>query len=113
MATYQPSSQIETPEPLPRGPLWLLLVFPPLLLLMVNVVIGVSHLRGRYGEGEAFLDALPVLPLALIVCQVCFSRFLRRRYRGSSLVLLSLGYFIGEMVISLAVWFGSCLLFVN
>jgi len=108
---YQPPSQIETPEPLRRGPLWLILLLPPLLLLVINLVIGATHAKGRYGEG--FFNALPVGVLALIVCQVFFSRFIARRYRGRSLVLLSLGYFAGELVVSLAVWFGSCLLFVN
>jgi hypothetical protein len=110
MDPYRPPSQIETQEPLKRGPLWLLLVVPPLLLLVINLVIRAGSFKGQYGEG--FLNALPGL-LALIVCQIFFSRLIGRRYRGKSLVLLSLAYFVGEFVIGLAVWFGSCLLFMN
>jgi len=111
MDPYQPPSQIGTPEPLSRGRLWLMLVFPPLLLLVINLIIGMGGLKGGYGEG--FL-IVPVIGLfVLIVCTVSFSRFMRHRYRGTSLVLISLGYFVGEAVVGLAVWFGSCLLFVN
>jgi hypothetical protein len=111
MDPYQPPSQIETPEPVPRGRLWMLLLTPLGLVLLINLVIGLSDLKGGYGEG--FL-IVPVIGLfVLIVCAVNFSRFMRHRYRGTSLVLVSLGYFMGEAVIGLAVWFGSCLLFVN
>jgi hypothetical protein len=105
-----PSSS-ELPPPLPRGPLWRLLLLPPLLVAVINLVIGWVDWQGEYGEG--FLIALPIGFFLVIAFQVRFSRFLRRRYRGSSFVLLSLGYFIGEFVVGLAVWFGSCLLFVN
>lgn len=88
-----------------------MLAAPSLLLLACNVIIKLGGFKGRYGEG--YLNALPVGLLVLIVCAVSFSRFMRHRYRGTSLVLLSLGYFVGQMVISLAVWFGSCLLFMN
>ena len=108
---YQPPSQIEMPESLPRGWLWLLLAVPPLLLAVINSVIGLSGGKGTYGEG--FLNALPIGLLTLIACEVIFSRFIRQRYRGKSRVLLCIAYFVGEFVISLAVWFGSCLLFVN
>ena len=111
MDPYQPPSRIETPEPVRRGPLWVLLVSPPLLVLLINLAVGLVDSKGQYGEG--FLIVLPAGLLVLIVCQIRFSFFIRRRYRGSSLVLLSLGYFIGELVICLAVWFGSCLLFMH
>jgi len=100
-----------TARPLSRGVLWVLLVTPPFSVVLANLVIGWSGHAGQYSLG--FFDALPVGLVVLIVCQVLFSRIMRHRYRGKSLVLLSLGYLAGEMVISLAVWFGSCLLFVN
>jgi hypothetical protein len=101
----------QTPTPLSRGVLWVLLATPPVSLFVTNLAIGWGGHSGQYGTG--FLNALPVGLVALIVCQVLFSRFIRHRYRGRSLALLSLGYFVGECVIALAVWFGSCLLFVN
>jgi len=111
MDSYQPPSKSETPEPLPRGPLWWLLVLPPLLVLVINLIIGLIGSKKDYGLG--FLVALPVGLFILIACQAPFANLLRRRYRGSSLVLVSFGYFIGELVICLAVWFGSCLIFMN
>jgi len=113
MDAPQPPPSPQLPQPLPRGPLWGLLLLPPFLVLVVNLVIGWMVSKGHYGEGEGFLVVLPVGFFLVIAFQIKFSRFLRQRYRGSSLVLLSLGYFIGQIVVGLAVWFGSCLLFMN
>jgi hypothetical protein len=60
---------------LPRGPLWALLLTPPLLMVTINLLIG--------GLGKRDGDFLPVLPiglLSLIVCQGIFAEFIGRRF---------------------------------
>jgi hypothetical protein len=110
---YQPPRErdqpsIPTPGSLSRGPLWILLLAPPLFVVIANLVIGWGGYQDTYGVG--FLRSLGIGLVALVVCQICFPFFVRQRYRGKSVMLLSMAYFVGEVVIGLAVWFGSCLL---
>lgn len=78
-------------------------------------MVAINLLIGGLGEknGGEFLVALPIGLLVLIVCQGIFMEFIGRRFRGMSRVLLGFGYFIGEFIVGLTTWFGSCLLFVN
>jgi hypothetical protein len=104
-------SNIPTPQPevkIPRDRLWFLLVTPPVATAILNLIVGAVY---GNGAGELILVAVPWVVLFLIIgCLVGFIELVGRRYRGRSLVFLSAFYFIGQIVVSLASWFGSCVL---
>lgn len=104
----------DTPPPLPaipRGPLWIALSVPPIVTLLGNFVTGFYHGSDDYG--------LPFLWVPLVVFFVILGLSCRfydavgRRYRGRSLVFLRLAYFLGQIIVCLALWFGSCVLFMR
>jgi hypothetical protein len=92
----------------PAAPLWTSLLVPPLVMAAGGLLIGLSSERQIK---ESLFLFMPLLVVALIFgLSFVFSPALGRRYRGTSLVLLVFAYVIGQVIICLALWFGSCLL---
>ena len=104
----------EIPVPPPRmqqGKLWTSLAVPPVATFIATCLTGLNWNRNDYGFSFLWV---PLLSLALTYGFLFpFDSALRPRYQGRSSVLLGWFYFIGQIVICLAVWFGSCVLFVN
>ena len=104
----------EVPQPvpiIPRGPLWIACSIPPGAILAGNLIA--SFFRSPNDYGVVFL-AVPVVVFFIIVgITPLFNLAVRVRYRGRSLVFLNCAFVLGQIIICLALWFGSCLLFVN
>jgi hypothetical protein len=102
-----------TPPPIatiPLGPLWISLLVPPLVTVACNVFIALLGSANR-STVEQFLLAVPLVAAALIIAlSFLFYRAVHRRYRGPSLVFLVCAYLLGQVIVCLAFWFGSCLL---
>lgn len=100
-----------SPPRVPRGKLWASLAIPPAATFIANCLTGLNWSRNDYGASFLWV---PLLSLTLtIVFLVRFNSALRPHYQGRSAVLLGFFYFIGQIVICLAVWFGSCFLFMS
>jgi hypothetical protein len=104
--------EIPVPPPsIARGKLWASLAIPPAATFIANCITGLNWNRNDYGVSFLWV---PILSLVLaIVFLFRFNSALRPRYQGRSAVLLGFFYFIGQIVICLAVWFGSCFLFTS
>lgn len=102
----------EVPQPvpaIPRGPLWVTLGIPPATTLIINMAIGLLSRNG----GDAGLSLLVpvVMFFVILVLMFRFHALVRPRYRGNSLVFLNCAYFLGQIIVCLALWIGSCALF--
>ncbi|MEP4076591.1 hypothetical protein [Haloferula sp.] len=97
------------PPEIPKGKLWASLTIPP--LVTVFCILFVSALPdpdyGPFGIGTFFI--LLVDLVTIIICLVIFIRAWRVRSHGRGLVLTSIAYFLGQVIICLCVWFGCCL----
>ncbi len=104
--------QIPQPVPeVPRKALWISLALPPAATLLGNLLA--AGIRHRDDYGITFLG-VPVLVLFLILGFLfMFKKAVGTRYRGRSLVYLNIAYFLGQIIVCLALWVGSCLLFVK
>lgn len=91
---------------MPRGPLWFFLCLPPMAIILSNVIIWLSGKIGDYGMN--YLYSLLVGIVALVGGQIGFSNLVAKHSLGSSKLGLNLGYFFGEIMVCLALWFGSC-----
>ncbi len=92
----------------PAAPLWTSLLVPPLVTVMSGLLIG--FISERQVKESLFLF-MPLLVAALIIgFSFLYSSSVGRRYRGTSLVLLVFAFFFGQIIVCLALWFGSCLL---
>lgn len=81
---------------------------PPLATILLNLALDAAYGRDA---GRHILVVVPWLVLFLIVgCLVGFIDTFGRKYRGRSLVILSSFYFMGQIIVCLALWFGSCVL---
>ena len=96
------------PPEIPRGKLWAALSIPPVVTVAGTFVAGSSTHPNSYGI--ELLYVLPVGLLAIVVCLCYFVSAWKVRYRGRSLVLTSIGYFLGQIILCLALWYGSCFL---
>lgn len=102
---------IPSPVPvIPRVPLWTALAVPPVLTFVSNMLVGL--LKIGKDDGLSLLIP-PVMFFVIIGFSVKFHLLMKNRYRGRSLVFLNLGYFLGQIIVCLALWFGSCALFFN
>ena len=101
----------EIPEPIPtipRGSLWNALAIPPLVTLVANIALGLSS-----GIGEvAGLSLLipPVMFFVILGLSFHFHAIVKPCYQGRSLVFLTSTYFLGQIIVCLALWIGSCAL---
>lgn len=99
------------PPEIPKGKLWAALSIPPVVTVIGTFVAGSSTNPNSYG-----IELLFVLPLGLLAIVVCLCYFVsawKVRYRGRSLVLTSIGYFLGQIILCLALWYGSCFLVIT
>ncbi|OYV04185.1 MAG: hypothetical protein CFE26_18245 [Verrucomicrobiales bacterium VVV1] len=101
----EPETSKPVPE-IPRGRLWLALLTPPLLMGVGNLVAGLSK----------FLPLYLVTPIVaffgIIWGAIHFNELMRFRHLGGFRDLIVFFYLIGQIVICLALWYGSCFLFV-
>lgn len=75
------------------------------------MVIGTTILALIYGDQAYPLQILWILPIglvAIIACLVFFILVWRLRYRGRTLVLTAIGYFLGQVILCLGLCFGCC-----
>lgn len=94
----------ESVPEVPSGIMWTALAAPPLA-----AVLG-SLLATRPSQPDIIiLVPLMVIPL-IIGFSFAFYAAVSRRYRGRSLVFLMLAYLLGQPIICLVLWFGSCVL---
>lgn len=101
--------EVPTPPPeIPKGKLWTALLLPPVIMCIGSLLIALGRRQSSYGE--EFLVMLPLGLAAILVTSVLFVRVWRVRYHGRSLVLTTLGYILGQIILCLAVWFGCCLI---
>jgi hypothetical protein len=102
--------EVPTPPPeIPKGKLWTALLLPPVIMCFGSLIAREAASRSS-GYGEEFLVMLPVGLVAILATSVLFVRAWRVRYHGRSLVLTTLGYILGQIILCLAVWFGCCLI---
>lgn len=99
----------QEPPPIPRGKLWASLVTPPGISVIGTLVAGAYATQNSYGI--EFLFVLPLGLLAILVCLAFFISAWRVRYRGRSLVLTGFGFLLGQIIVCLTLWFGTCMVF--
>lgn len=104
----------EVPQPIPeisRGPLWISLLLPPLATVTVNLILGLAHGRD---DGWGILLVTPWVAFFLIIgCMTTFVPAVGMRYHGWSQVVLSSFYFMGQIIVCMALWLGSFLLVIR
>lgn len=99
------------PPKISRGKLWASLIAPPGATFLANCITGLNWNRNDYGASFLWV---PILSLVLAIGFLfIFNSSVRPRYQGRSAILLGFFYVIGQIVICLAVWFGSCFLFMS
>jgi len=100
----------DVPAPLPeipRNKLWVSLATPPVITVIGTVILSIVF-RNSTNYGMEILLMLPVSLVAIITCLVFFILAWRVRYHGRTLVLTSIGYFLGQVILCLSLWYGSC-----
>lgn len=97
----------QAPPEIPRGKLWTSLLVPPLLSTFLTLILAAAS---KKDYGIAAMVVLPVGLIAIIACLFPFLACLRIRYRGRSVTLLGWGFFLGQIILCLSLWFGACLL---
>lgn len=104
--------QVPQPIPaIPRGPLWFACSIPPLATLLGNLVVSLVPNPDPYGT--TFLWVPIVVFFIIVAFTTLFHRAVKTRYRGRSLVFLNCAFVLGQMIVCLALWLGSCLLYMN
>lgn len=98
------------PEPpkIPKGELWKCLLLPTVLTLISNLITAAAGVEG-YAYRLWFLPLI-VGPLIGLICTPWFVRILKTCYQGRSMVLMSIGYAFGQLVITPAIGLGGCML---
>ncbi len=100
--------EIPAPPPeVPRGKLWSALLIPPLVTVIGSIIAGIAA-RDAHNYGTELLLVLPVSLAVISAFLVVFILAWRVRYRGRGLVLTSIGYFLGQVILCLCLWFGCC-----
>ncbi|MEO5914737.1 MAG: hypothetical protein ABIS50_10920 [Luteolibacter sp.] len=92
--------------PIPRGPLWRVLLAPPLVTVGANTIAGLAVSRGQL-SGLLFEVPIGVF-IFILIFTGRFSEIVGQRYRGPSLTFLNFSYLFGQIIVCLAVWIGSC-----
>lgn len=87
------------------------LAIPPAVTLVTNMAIGL--LSGNGGDGGISLLIPPIMFFVIIGFCVKFSQLMGLRYKGRSMVFLNSAYFLGQIIVCLVLWIGSCALFFN
>ncbi|MCH7226736.1 hypothetical protein [Haloferula sp. A504] len=100
--------EIPAPPPeVPRGRLWASLGIPPGITILGTIILSVAF-RDSHNYGMEILLMLPVGLIAIITCLVFFILAWRVRYHGRTLVLTAIGYFLGQIILCLCLWYGCC-----
>lgn len=94
----------------PRGLLWTSLSVPPIATVMGNAVAG---LLSKSTGGELIFVVPMVVAALIFALSFVFFHAITARYRGRSVAFLYIAYLLGQAIICLALWFGSCLLFMS
>lgn len=98
-----------TPPPeIPRGRLWRALLVPS-IVTVIGTLVASAAARSNGSYGEELLLMLPVGLVVILLAAVPFAKALGVRYRGRSLVLTTIGFILGQIILCLALWFGCCL----
>lgn len=79
------------------------------MTLIVNMAIGLMGRNG--GDAGGTLLIPPVMFFAILALSFQFCAITKPRYRGRSLAFLVSAYFFGQIIVCLALWVGSCVLF--
>jgi hypothetical protein len=96
---------------IPKTPLWIAFSIPPLAILAGNLIVSFESNPDPYGASYLWV---PLMGFFIILGFLpIFHRAMKTRYRGRSLVFLNFAYFLGQIIICLSLWLGSCLLFMN
>jgi hypothetical protein len=103
-----PKLPLPVPQ-IPRGPLWSSLLIPPVATLAINLVIGLFTRNG--GDGGLSLLVPPMMLFVIIGFCIWFHSLVKQRYHGRSLVYLNCAFFLGQVIVCLALWIGSCVVF--
>jgi hypothetical protein len=101
----------ELPEPvpeIPRGPLWSTLLVPPVLTLILNLGIGNLDRIGSFLGLSLWVP--PIVIFIIVILAFKFTGITGGRYRGRSMVFLNLAYLLGQIIVCLVLWIGSCVL---
>ena len=101
----------EVPQPVPtiaKGPLWCALAIPPGVTLVANVAIGLSS--KIVDAGGLSLLIPPLMFFVILGLSFRFHAIVKPRYRGRSLGFLTTAYFLGQIIVCLALWIGTCAL---
>ena len=98
------------PAEVPRGALWTSLGVPPAATVTGSLI---AWLISKQSGGELILVVPLVVAALVLVLSFVFLNAIRTRYRGSSVGFLYIAYLLGQAIICLALWFGTCLLFLS
>lgn len=82
-------------------------MIPPVMIFLGNMA---ASLLGRDGASLS-LAIPPIMFFVLVGFTVRFNHIVSERYRGRSLVFLNSAYFLGQIIVCTALWFGSCVMF--
>lgn len=97
----------ESPANIPPAPLWAALIFPPAVTVSGNLFCAML----TKASGSSLIFVVPIVVVSLIlIFSIVFLEAVKRRFRGASLVFLYFAYLLGQAIICLALWFGTCLL---
>ena len=91
---------------IPKVPLWTTLAIPPVVTLVTNMAIGLLS-----GDGGISLLIPPIMFFVIIGFCIKFHSLVKQRYKGRSLLFLNFAYCFGQVIVCLALWLGSCVLF--
>ena len=104
----------EIPKPvpeIPRGPLWISLIVPPMVTLISNLSLAYFSWYERGGKPEFALWIPPLVLLLIFALGPLFHRAVSQRYRERSLLFLNIAYILGQAIVCLTLWCGTCLFF--
>ncbi len=101
--------QIPRPVPeVPRKALWISLAVPPAATLLGNLIVAGCEPRNNYGT--TFLWVPIVVFFVIFGFLFMFKNAVGTRYRGRSVVYLNIAYFLGQIIVCIVMWVGSCML---
>ncbi|MEP4077492.1 hypothetical protein [Haloferula sp.] len=109
MDAPQPSPPETLPESrIPRRELWKCLLMPTILTVGANLITA----AGGTSVYMYSLWYLPLIvgPIAGFICTPWFVKILKISYRGRGMVLMSIGYALGQLILTPAIGLGGCLL---
>lgn len=100
------------PPVIPKGKLWGILLLPPIATTVASAIIG-GFFATKHSYGSEMLIVLPLGLIIILVGTARFAAMMRERYVGTSVSLTSIGYFLGQIIVCLALWFGACMIFLS